>query len=145
MLLALGILLSHGLAQGSDASADVKRLIQERRAFMAELGATLRAAWEKLDRGNFATLDYEARRIADEASRIPQFFPTGSFDNSSRARASISKRQEEFRQLSRELQKAAEALAERTRTGDTQTVRNQLFQIGFACKACHRKFVKPPS
>lgn len=144
MLLTLGTLLSHGLAQGSDASADVKRLIQERRVLMAELGATLRAAWEKLDTGDLATLDREARWIGKEASRISRFFPPGSFGNSSRARAGISKSQEEFRRLSGELQKAAEALAERARTGDAQTVRNQLFQIGFACKACHRKFVKPP-
>lgn len=142
--LAVGILLNHGFAQGGDASADLKHLIQERRAFMATLGVTLRAAWEKFDTGDLATLDHQARRIADEASQISGFFPPRSSGEGSRARASISERQEEFRRLSRELQKAAEALVEEARTQDRQVIRSQLLRVGSACRSCHKKFVEHP-
>jgi cytochrome c556 len=136
--------LNHGLAQGADSSVDVKRVIQQRRAFMVELGATLRAAWEKLDSGDLATMDREARRIADEASQISGLFPPGSFGKGSRARATIAERGEEFRRLTWELQKAAEALVEHVRTRDQQVIRTQLFQIGSTCRACHKKFLEHP-
>lgn len=142
--MAIGILLSQGLGQGADPSSDVKCLILERRAFMAELGATLRTAWEKLDSGDLAPLEREARRIRDMASRISGLFPLASFGKGSRARASISEHQEEFRRLSRDLQKAAEALAGQARTRDLQVIRTQLFQVGSTCRACHTKFVEHP-
>ena len=142
--LAIGILLNHGPAHGADSSADVKRLIQQRRAFMAELGVTLRAAWEKLDSGDLATLDREAQRIAEYASKISGFYPPGSFGKGSRARATIAERGEEFRRLSWELQKAAEALVEHARTRDQQVIHTQMFQVGSTCRACHKKFVEHP-
>ncbi|MFQ5656622.1 MAG: c-type cytochrome [Candidatus Methylomirabilales bacterium] len=142
--LAIGILLSPGPSHGFDASADVKHLIHQRRAFMAELGATLRAAWEKVDRGDLATLDSEARRIAEYASQISGFFPPGSFGKGSRARATIAERGKEFRRLSQELRKTAEALIEYVRTRDQQVIRTQMFQVGSTCRACHKKFVEHP-
>ena len=142
--MAIGILLSQGLGQGADPSADIKRLLLERRSFMAELGATLRAAWEKFDTDDLATLDHEVRRIRDAAPRIPTFFPPASFDRGSRARETISEQQEEFHRLSRDLQKAAEALVEQARTQDQQVIRTQLLRVGSACRACHSKFLENP-
>lgn len=142
--MAIGILLSQGLGQGADPSADVKRLIQERRFFMAELGATLRSAWEKFDTGDLTTLDHEVRRIRDAAPRISTFFPPASFGKGSRAREVISEQQEEFRRLSRDLQKAAEALVEKAKAQDQQVIRTQLLRVGSACRACHSKFLENP-
>lgn len=140
--LAVGILLTHAVAQGADPSVEVKRLIQERRAFMADIGATLRMAWEKFDRGD--PLDREARRIRDAALRMTGFFPPGSFGKGSRARPSISERHAEFRRLARELEKTAEALVEQAKTRDQRVIRVQLLQVGAACRACHTRFVEHP-
>lgn len=142
--LAIGLLLIQGLVQGPDPSENGQRLIQDRRAFMARLGATLRAAWEKFDAGELAALDGEARQVAAAVSRIPEFFPPGSFGEGSRARASISEQQGEFGRLSTRLRLAAEALVEQIRTQDQETIRAGLLQVGSACRACHRKFVEHP-
>ncbi len=142
--LAIGVLLSQGVSQGSDPSAEVMHLIQERRANMVELGATLRAAWEKFDTGDLATLGLEAQRIRDEALRISGFYPPGSFREGSRARATISEEQEEFRRLSTELRVATEALLDQAKTQKREVIRALLLQVGSACRACHTKFVEHP-
>lgn len=140
---AVGLLLSNGIAL-ADSGARVERLIEDRRALMADLGATLRAAWDKLEWGEIRTLSVEAQRIAERAERIPGYFPPGSFGEGSRARSSISEKQDEFLQMSKELVKAAEGLAEGARTRDSDVVRDRLYVVGYACRVCHRMFVMRP-
>lgn len=142
-LLALAPPAFHGPAAGFEPPA-ADAVIGERRACMAQLGAALRAAWEKFDRGELATLDHEARRIADDAARIPELFPPGSFGEASRARATIAGSEAEFSRLSAALETTARALADDVRTADPDALRARLFAVGAACQACHRKFVDPP-
>ncbi len=85
----IGILLSQGIGQGADPSADLKRLPLERGYFGRAWSHASRRLGE-VRHGDLATLDHEVRRIRDAAPRISTFFPPASFGKGSRAREGIS-------------------------------------------------------
>lgn len=148
-IVATGLLM--GLPAGALADDDddlPAGPIRERHEMMEEMGDQAENINEAFNVGGGEGFDTEmiqraAGVIAMQAHKIPDLFPKGSTDPKSRALPAIWDNWDQFVQMSKDLEKAAQSLSLAAASEDDEDDREKANKMFAACKTCHDKFRKP--
>jgi cytochrome c556 len=81
-----------------------------------------------------------AERAAFMATVVPDVFPAGSMNASSKAKAELWSNAAEFQKLMNDLQTRTAALVTAAQSGNLETIKPALGATGASCKACHDKY-----
>ena len=128
--------LSIGLAS-LPATADV---IADRKANFKANGAAMKTIAAAIGGSNRDLINAEAKKIAAWAAQIPAYFPEGSENGDTKARAEIWFDFADFSNRAKANEDAANALVKAAATGDPAAMITSLKNLGASCKACHSTY-----
>lgn len=128
--------LSIGLAS-LPATADV---IADRKANFKANGAAMKTIAAAIGDSNRDLITAEAKKIAAWATQIPAYFPEGSENGDTKARAEIWFDFADFTSKAKANEDAANALVRAAATGDPAAMIAGLKNLGASCKACHSTY-----
>lgn len=148
-IVATGVLM--GLPAGALADDDddlPAGPIRERHELMENMGDQAEDINEAFNLGGGEGFDTDmiartAGVIAMDAHKIPDLFPKGSTDPKSRALPAIWENWDQFVQMSKDLEQAAQSLSLAAASEDDEDDKEKKQKMFAACKACHDKFRKP--
>ena len=90
---------------------------------------------------------YDAKAFMDAAERpaimatvVPDVFPAGSMNPSSKAKAELWNNAAEFQKLMKDMQTRTAALVTAAKSGNLETIKPAFGATGASCKACHDSF-----
>jgi cytochrome c556 len=130
-----GIAVAHDGAMG---------IVKTRMEMMKDVGASMKliGAMVKGEAAfDAAKVEEAANTIAKHAGHIPKIFPEGSLDKPTEALPVIWTRWDDFTRIGKEMETAAQALAEAAKTaGEAKDIVPQLGAVGQTCKSCHQDF-----
>ena len=115
-------------------------VIEDRKANFKANNASMRAIGAAIGTGDFATVKFEAEKIAAWAMVMPDYFPEGSGGSGTSARPEIWSDFVGFKDTAEANYYAAEALINAAAKQDGDAAREALQAIGASCKACHQKY-----
>jgi cytochrome c556 len=81
-----------------------------------------------------------AERAAFMATVVPDVFPAGSLNASSKAKAELWNNAAEFQKLMKDMQTRTTALVTAAKSGNLETIKPAFGATGASCKACHDKY-----
>ena len=81
-----------------------------------------------------------ADRAAFMATVVPDVFPAGSMNPSSKAKAELWNNAAEFQKLMKDMQTRTAALVTAAKSGNLETIKPAFGATGASCKACHDAF-----
>jgi cytochrome c556 len=137
-------LVAVGFGVGTIAADNNADLVQKRIDMMKSQGPHLKPIADFLKgAGGSENLATNAQAVADNAKTIPALFPPGSITDKSRALPDIWQKWDDFQAKAKDLETAAEKLAEVAKTGDKAQIEPQLKAVGQACGACHKAYRGP--
>lgn len=128
--------LSIGLAS-LPATADV---IADRKGYFKANGAAMKTIAAAIGDSNRDLVTAEAKKIAAWAAQIPDYFPEGSENGDTKARAEIWFDFADFTSKAKANEDAANALVKAAATGDPAAMIAGLKNLGASCKACHSNY-----
>ena len=117
------------------AQADV---IEDRKANFKSNVAILKAIRGQIQAGDFQAIAAGGRTIADWASQMPEFFPTGS--ESRGALDAIWVNFDDFRAKAEANKQAALTLATAAETADSGKIMAAVQALSGTCKSCHQSY-----
>ena len=120
-------------AAGADVIADRKANFKANAAAMKSISAALGA-------GDFDMVAKQAKTIVAWAQVMPDYFPEGSDQGDTKARAEIWMDFDAFKSHAMDNEKAVLALISMAETGDITATIGALKSLGGTCKSCHSKF-----
>jgi len=123
--------------------ADGKDPVAFRAYLMENIGDNAKELNDKLKAGKPAAVKVNAQAIALHATRIPELFPQGSTSETSKAKAEIWQKWDEFVKSAETLRSEADQLAVTAADGQAEAVGAQAKKVFGACKGCHDNFRKP--
>lgn len=148
-IVATGVLMMMPVGASADDDDDLPAgPIRDRHELMEEMGDQAEDINEAFDVGGGEGFDTEmiqrsAGVIAMQAHKIPDLFPKGSTDPKSRALPAIWDNWDQFVQMSKDLEQAAQSLSLAAASEDDENDREKADKVFAACKSCHDKFRKP--
>jgi cytochrome c556 len=81
-----------------------------------------------------------AERAAFMATVVPDVFPAGSVNASSKAKPELWNNAAEFQKFMKDMQVRTAALATAAKSGNLETIKPAFGATGASCKACHDKY-----
>ena len=81
-----------------------------------------------------------AERAAFMATVVPDVFPAGSVNASSKAKPELWNNAAEFQKLMKDIQTRTAALVTAAKSGNLETIKPAFGATGASCKACHDKY-----
>jgi cytochrome c556 len=114
-----------------------------RNYLMENVGGNAKEINDKLKAGQPAAVKVNAQAIALHATRIPELFPKGSTSETSKAKAEIWQKWDEFVKSAESLRNEADQLAVTAADGKADAVGAQAKKVFGSCKGCHDSFRKP--
>jgi cytochrome c556 len=151
-LVYVGVLITAGwlYTTASDAHEghskklpDVKDVIAFRTYLMENVGDNAKELNDKIKAGKLKEAKLNAQAIALHSTRIADLFPKGSMSETSRAKAEIWQKWDEFEKSAGVLRNEADQLALVIADGKADAVKEQLKKVFGACKSCHDSFRTP--
>ena len=119
------------------ATADV---IADRKANFKANGAAMKTIAAAIGGSNRDLINAEAKKIAAWAAQIPAYFPEGSENGDTKARAEIWFDFADFTSKAKANEDAANALVKAAAIGDPSAMIAGLKNLGASCKACHSTY-----
>jgi cytochrome c556 len=132
------VLQSHGtpLEKGKALA-----LMKQRHKDYEKIGAAMKVVGRELksESPNLAVVRTEAATIAELASQVPSWFPTGTGPDvgKTEARAEIWQKPEDFAAKVQTFRAAAEAFNADAKGTDLGAIRSAHSELGKSCKGCH--------
>ena len=121
----------------SVASADV---IAERQAGFKGNAKALKAINAALSAGDLTPVAGAAETVADWSSRMLEYFPEGSDEGETKARAEIWFDFDDFTAKAKNAETAALSLANLAKSGDVNATAEGFKALAATCKACHSAY-----
>lgn len=119
------------------AQADI---ISERKAGFKGNVTALKQIKGALGNGDLDTVVAAAMSVADWSSRMTEYFPEGSDQGNTNARAEIWFEFEDFTNRAKAAETAAIELADLARGGHQDKLMDGLQKLSGTCKACHSSY-----
>jgi cytochrome c556 len=149
-VLTVGIILAAGWLGVSVAHEhhakhlpDVKDVIAFRTYLMENVGDNAKELNDKIKAGKLKEAKLNAQAIALHSTRIADLFPKGSMSETSRAKAEIWQKWDEFEKSAGALRNEADQLVLVIADGKADAVKGQLKKVFGECKSCHDNFRTP--
>jgi len=145
VLAAGGLYYGLGLAHEGHPKhlPDAKDAIAFRAYLMENVGDNAKELNDKVKAGKIKAAKVNAQAIALHATRIPELFPQGSTSETSKAKAEIWQKWDDFVKAAETLRNEADQLALTLADGKADATGAQLKKVFGACKGCHDTFRKP--
>jgi cytochrome c556 len=137
----LGVSVAH--ENHSKKLPDVKDVIAFRTYLMENVGDNAKELNDKIKAGKLKEAKLNAQAIALHSTRIVDLFPEGSMSETSRAKAEIWQKWDEFEKSAGALRNEADQLALVIADGKADAVKEQLKKVFGGCKNCHDNFRTP--
>ena len=119
-------------------AADV---IAERKANFKRNADSLKAIQAAIPKGDTATIAASAQRVADWSARMLDYFPEGSDEGDTKARAEIWFDFDVFTERAKDAENAALSLVALANSGaNSGALAGGLKALADTCKACHQDF-----
>jgi cytochrome c556 len=122
---------------------EAKDVIAFRTYMMENVGDNAKEMNDKIKAGKIKEAKLNAQAIALHSTRIVDLFPNGSTSETSRAKAEIWQKWDEFVKSSETLRNEADQLALVTSEGKVDETKEQVKKVFGACKSCHDSFRTP--
>ena len=122
---------------------DVKDVIAFRTYLMENVGDNAKEMNDKVKAGKIKEAKINAQAIALHSTRIVDLFPQGSTSETSRAKAEIWQKWDDFVKSAETFRTEADQLALVTAEGKAGEAREQLKKVFGGCKSCHDTFRRP--
>jgi cytochrome c556 len=119
------------------AQADV---IEKRQKLMKDNSAAAKAIKGAAESKDYATIQTKAKDIMGNAEKIPDLFPKGSTKGKTKAKDEIWEKRGEFTKAAKNLEKAADELADAAKAKDDDAVTAKIKALSGACGNCHKAF-----
>lgn len=143
LLLSLLTTALGGAAIAAPLSRDAAlKVIAQREAGYKEIGKSMRAAKQAIDKGDAAAARGPANRIAALAARAPGWFPAGSGPEAGKTSAKplIWKQRADFDSKMKSFGAAAIAFRAVAAGGDLGAMKAAQGRLGQTCGACHEQY-----
>jgi cytochrome c556 len=137
LLAVLTAILTLGTASQLFAQADV---IEKRQKAMKGNSADAKAIKAAVESKDYATIEMKAKDIMGTAEKIPDLFPKGSTKGKTKAKDEIWEKRGEFTKAAKNLEKAADELADAAKAKDDDAVTAKIKALSGACGNCHKAF-----
>lgn len=120
-------------------ASPASQAIAQRQAGYKEIGKSMRAAKQALDKGDAAAVRGPASQIAALSARAPRWFPAGSGPEAGKTQAKpvIWQQRADFDLKMRNLRIAARAFQATAAGGDLNAMKAAHGRLGQTCGACH--------
>ena len=119
-------------------------IVDKRKDVMKSNNDDVKAIGKAAEAKDFATIQLKAKDIVENIDKYPAVFPKGSLTEKSRAHADIWVKSDEFKSLTANARKAAEALVKAAADKNEAEVNVKVKDLGNnrdgACGACHKAF-----
>ena len=125
------------------AHMGAKGVVKERMQLMKSYAASMKKINKELrDKTsvNYVLIKLEAIDIAERSQKIMELFPPGSGGGMSEASLKIWQQPRDFKKIIKDLNQAAQRLAQATSTGVPNLVMEKFRTLGGTCKNCHREY-----
>ena len=122
---------------------EVKDVIAFRTYLMENVGDNAKEMNDKMKAGKIKEAKINAQAIALHSTRIVALFPQGSTSETSRAKAEIWQKWDDFVKSAETFRTEADQLALVTAEGKAGEAREQLKKVFGGCKSCHDTFRRP--
>jgi cytochrome c556 len=141
LAIGLGALLSVLVSTQLFAQQDI---VDKRKDVMRTNNDDVKAIGKAAEAKDFATVQLKAKEIVENIDKYPSVFPKGSLTEKSRAHPDIWVKNDEFKSLTANARKAAEALVKAATDKNEAEVNVKVKDLGNnrdgACGACHKLF-----
>lgn len=141
LAIALGGLITVLISTHVFAQQDI---VDKRKDTMKANNADVKAIGKAAEEKDFATIQLKAKDIVENIDKYPAIFPKGSITEKSRAHPDIWVKTDEFKSLTANARKAAEALMKAAEAKNEAEVNVKVKDLGNnrdgACGACHKAF-----
>jgi cytochrome c556 len=122
---------------------DVKDVIAFRTYLMENVGDNAKEMNDKVKAGKIKEAKINAQAIALHSTRIVDLFPQGSTSETSRAKAEIWQKWNDFVKSAETFRTEADQMALVTAEGKAGEAKEQLKKVFGGCKSCHDTFRRP--
>jgi cytochrome c556 len=125
------------------AHMGAKGVVKERMQLMKSYAASMKKINKEFrDKTsvNYVLIKLEAIDIAESSQKIMELFPPGSGGGMSEASNKIWQQPRDFKKIIKDLNQAAQKLAQATNTGVPNLVIEKFRALGGTCKKCHREY-----
>lgn len=119
------------------AQADV---IEKRQKLMKGQSAAAKAIKGAVAAKDYATVELKAKDLVESSANIPDYFPKGSTQGKTKAKAEIWSKWNEFNAKAKALGKAARDLGDAAKAGDETGITANVKAVSGACSGCHTAF-----
>ena len=137
------VLLLTGMVITAQAFAQ-QDMVDKRKEVMRSNNADVKAIGKAAEAKDYATIELKAKEIVENIDKYPSVFPKGSTTEKSRAHPDIWVKNDEFKSLTANARKAAEALVKAAADKNEAEVNVKVKDLGNnrdgACGACHKVF-----
>jgi cytochrome c556 len=123
-------------------ASPLQQAIAQRQAGYKELGKSMRAAKQALDKGDAAAVRGSANQIAALTGQAPRWFPAGSGPEAGKtaAKPAIWQQRADFDSKMRNFGAAAQAFRAAAAGGDLNAMKAAHGRLGQTCGACHEPY-----
>lgn len=135
---ALLILVSASLT--AIAADDHSAAIEERQAAFDEIKTSMKTIKENLKAEDPTAVRAAASKVLENANRVTELFPEGSYEGDTRAKKKIWEKREDFDARQQELVKHATALVAAAQGDDPKLLKDAFKTTSKDCKGCHMKY-----
>jgi cytochrome c556 len=139
-LLLLSVLTA--VTASAALASPLQQAIAARQAGYKEVGKSMRAAKQALDKGDVAAVRGPANQIAALSGQAPRWFPAGSGPQAGRTQAkpAIWQQRADFDAKMRNFGLAAKAFQAAAAGGDLNAMKAAHGRLGQTCGACHEPY-----
>ena len=134
-----------GCSTGGQMTKSSDDLVAERQRLMKLNGASWKDVQDKVKAGNIDAVAVNAETMAQNAMRIPSYFPEGSMNDKSKAKPEVWQKWPEFEAASKNMVAESEKLRDAAMAKNAAGVQAIVKDFGKnACGTCHTPFRVPP-
>jgi cytochrome c556 len=134
-----------GCSTATTMTKSPDQIVAERQRLMKLNGASWKDVQDKVKAGNIDAVAVNAETMAQNAMRIPSYFPQGSMDDKSKAKPEIWQKWPEFEAAAKNMVVESEKLRDAAMAKNAAAVQAIVKDFGKnACGTCHTPFRVPP-
>ena len=134
-----------GCSSAQMASKTPEQIVEERQQVMKDNGAAWKHVQDQLKAGSLDGIAADAKKMSDNAKRIPALFPEGTLTEKSKAKPEVWQRKAEFDKAAMNFVAQADKLGAAAQSNDKAAVEAIAKDFGRnACGTCHQPFRVPP-